>query len=269
MKIIRNKSIEEWSLNEVQINWGTGVREGVHLSDLLAPRKKYWQTLLPKKPTIKEISYWTSGGAIEDKFLKAIGYQHGEARIWNGIWYTPDTFFNFPAEIKSRRRGLAKEGEEETYYEHYLKQLKGYCAVEGKTKGWLIVLSLLEKQDNNKTAPEWAYYDVDFEEEELDKERDRLTEVKILLEHSLKTKNHTILEPCPKWMCGKELKIMEQKPVCQTCGKSFETEWGMERHLNSKTGMGHDMCKPIYRIEYEKDCKYFDECDPFGTKEAT
>lgn len=264
MQIKRNPSIEQWAVEEVQNAWGTGVREGIHLSDLLAVRKAYWQRINPMKATIKEISYWTSGGAIEDKFLRAIGYQHGDAKQWEGIWYTPDTFFNFPAEIKSRRRGLAEEGKEAEYYEHYLKQLKGYCAVENKQKGWLIVLSLLEKQDNNKTAPEWAYYDVDFMPEELEEERGRLIQTKEALGNALRESNHKNLPLCPKWMCGRELKIMEQKPICQTCGKEFETEWGMEKHLNSKTGKGHDMCPPIYRKEYEKDCKYFDDCKPFG-----
>jgi hypothetical protein len=260
MEIKRNPSIEQWAVEEVRNVWGTGIREGIHLSDLLAPRKAYWQRIKPMKPTIKEISYWTSGSAIEDKFLRAIDYQHGEVKQWGGIWYTPDTFFNFPAEIKSRRRGLAEEGKEAEYYEHYLKQLKGYCAVENKQKGWLIVLSLLEKQDNNKTAPEWAYYDVLFTPEELEEERGRLISTKEALGNALRESNHTGLPLCPSWMCGRTLKIMEQKPHCNTCKKDFETEWGSEKHTSSKTGKGHEMIPPVYREEYEKDCKYWDDC---------
>jgi len=264
MEIKRNPSIEEWAIGEVVNVWGKETREGIHLSDLLSPRKKYWATVMPMKPTIKEISYWTSGNAIEQKFLRAIGYSHGTMKEWNGIYYTPDTFFNFPAEIKSRRRGLAEEGKEGEYYEHYLKQLLGYCAIENKQKGWLIILSLLEKQDNNKTAPEWAYYDVLFTQEELEAERERLIKTKEALGNALRIKDHRSLPLCPVWMCGRVLKIMEQKPICETCGKTFETEWGSEKHLSSKTGMGHNIIPAVFREEYEKECKWFDHCIPFG-----
>ena len=260
MEIKRNQSIEDWAMGEVQNNWGSDTREGIHLSDLLAPRRKYWQTVKPMKPTLKEISYWTSGSAIEDKFLRAIGYEHGEMKEWQGIKYTPDTFFNFPAEIKSRRRMLAKEGEEAQTYDYYLKQLKGYCAVEDKQKGWLIVLSLAEKQDNNKTMPEWRYYDILFTKEELEEERGRLREIKQILEDALKNVSPIWLPLCEHWMCGKTLKIMELKPLCKTCGKTFETSWGSEKHLDSKTGKGHDMIPPTYREEYEKECKWWDCC---------
>lgn len=261
MEIKRNPSIEEWAMLEICNNWGTDTREGIHISDLLAPRKKYWQTIKPMKSTLKEISYWTSGNAVEDKFLRAIGYKKGESKQWEGIWYTPDTFLgNIPAELKSRRRGLAKEGEEAQTYDHYLKQLKGYCAVENKQKGWLIVLSLAEKQDNNKTMPEWRYYDVMFTHEELEEERGRLIQTKTRVECALDMKDHTILPPCPLWMCGKTLKIMEMKPYCKTCSKTFEGSWGAEKHLSSKTGNGHEMIPPAYREEYEKECKYWDQC---------
>jgi len=260
MEIKRNQSIEDWAMNEVQNNWGSDAREGIHLSDLLAPRRAYWQKIKPMKPTLKEISYWTSGSAIEDKFLRAIGYEHGEMKEWEGIKYTPDTFFNFPAEIKSRRRALAKEGEEAQMYDHYLKQLIGYCAVENKQKGWLIVLSLAEKQDNNKTMPEWRYYDVMFMENELKEERGRLIQTKEMLGEALRIKQFDSLPLCASWICGKTLKIMEQKPYCKTCSKTFESSWGSEKHLSSRTGNGHEMIPPVFREEYEKECKYFDEC---------
>jgi len=261
MEIKRNQSIEDWAMGEVQNNWGSEAREGIHLSDLLAPRRAYWQKIKPMKPTLKEISYWTSGSAIEDKFLKAIGYKKGEEKEWQGILYNADVFLgNLPAEIKSRRRALAKEGEEAQMYDHYLKQLKGYCAVENKQKGWLIVLSLAEKQDNNKTMPEWRYYDVMFTEEELMEEQARLINARASLMVALERKDHTFLPECPHWMCGKTLKIMETKSFCMECSREFEKEGGRERHLNSKTGKGHNVSLPTFREEYEKECKYWETC---------
>jgi hypothetical protein len=265
MKIKRNLSILEWMTNEIQNNLGTETREGIHLSDLLVPRKKFWQIQKPMKATLKEISYWTSGNAVEDKLLKAIGYNKGETKQWEGIFYTADTFLgNIPCEVKSRRRWLAEEGEEERVYEHYLKQLKGYCAIENSTKGWLIVLSLMEKTDETgKTEPKWMPYDVDFTPEELEEERGRLIQTKEALGNALRVLNHKDLPPCPDWMCGKVLEIIEKKSYCTECKKEFERKDAKEKHLNSKSGKGHNVSEPVIRIEYEKECKYFDLCDPF------
>lgn len=262
MEIKRNQSIEDWAMGEIQNNWGSETREGIHLSDLLAPRKKYWQTIKPMKPSLKEISYWTSGNAIEDKFLKAIGYGKGETREWQGIFYSPDTFFNFPAEIKTRRRALAKEGEEAQVYDHYLKQLKGYCAVEGKQKGWLIVLSLAEKQDNNKTMPEWRYYDVMFTQEELGEERQRLINMWTLLCDSIIRKVHGLLPECPQWMCQKKIITMTLAPKCLTCNKEFKSELNLKKHIESKVGKEHEIKKGEYESNVIPECKWFYDCNP-------
>jgi len=263
MKIARNKSVEQWAIEEIQNNWGKEGREGIHLTDLLTPRRKFWQVIKPMKASIKEISYWTSGAAIETKVLAAMGYKKGETREWEGIKYSVDTFLgNIPAEIKTRRRALAEEGKEEEVYEHYLKQILGYCAIENSTKAWLIVLSMLEYKDAYHTEPEWAFYDIEFEESELAEERRRLKETKFLLEEALKTKNPDKLPYCPEWMCGRILKNMIKRPYCLTCGKEFETEWGSNKHVNSKTGQGHTIVAPEYEVSVEKICKYYDLCRP-------
>jgi len=258
MKIIKDDSIKQWAIQEIINSWNTE-RSGIHLSDLLTPRQAYWQKIKPKSPTENEIAYWTSGNAIEDKILKAIGYQKGTQKEWEGISYTPDLFFNFPAEIKSRRSYLAKEGEEEKTYEHYLRQLKGYCAVEGKTQGWLIVLSLNEKQDQWRSRPEWAYYRVEFTEKELESMRNRLVTIKEILINSIMYKDFKNLHTCPQWMCSREYKKMIKKPFCTTCKKEFQTEWGINKHINGKTGKGHEITIAEYEIEYER-CKWWEDC---------
>jgi len=262
MEIRRNKSIEEWAISEIINNWGKDTREGIHLTDLLTPRKKYWQIVKPMKPSIEEISYWTSGQTIEYKILSAMGYKKGETKEWNGIKYSVDSFMgNIPSEIKSRRRNLAEEGKEAEVYEHYINQLRGYCAIENSTKGWLIVLSLLERQDDsNKTAPEWAFYEVDFTKEELEVERGRLLEIRGKLEDALEKRDHSSLPLCSDWMCARKLKIMIRKPFCKTCNKEFETEWGINKHINSRSGQGHEVIMPEYEEKIEKICKWYDDC---------
>ena len=261
MEINKDISISEWLMGEIRVNLGKKPREHIHLSDLLAPRKAYFQRVLPQYATDEEIMYWTTGRGHEDAILYASGYEHGEVSEWNGIYYTPDLFQSLPVEIKTRRRYLAKEGKEITTYEHYLKQLKGYCAITNKQKGWLWVWCLVSKDDDSgKTKPELVCYSVTFTPEELEAERARLITTRNDLLIALERKDHSILPACPSWMCGKELRTMVKKPFCTTCKKEFETEWGMERHLSSKTGNGHKMNKPEYEVNYQKSCKWFDDC---------
>lgn len=260
MKITRDKSIEEWAYNEVRGVFSKEIREGIHLSDLVMLRKAYWQRIKPLPPTDEEIDYWVSGRAIEYRFLNAIGYQKAEAKEWEGIMYTPDLFFSFPAEFKTRRGWIAKEGEEEERYDLYLKQLKGYCAIERKTQGWLLVFSLVEKQADHSTKPERAFYRVEFTEEELKQCREELLYLRQSLLYALDTHEFKHLPLCPGWACGKEIKTMTRKPYCETCGREFEGSWGAIKHLDSRTGAGHTMRTAEYEREFKERCKWYQNC---------
>ncbi len=260
MEIKRNKSIEEWLFNEIRNNWGKEAREGIHLSDLLSPRRAYWQKIKPMYPTDLEIQYWLTGQGHEKAFSRAFGYEHAEAKEWEGIKYSPDFFHNFPTELKTRRGNLAEEGKEAETYNYYLKQLLGYCALEEKTMGWLHVWSLVEKQEDGTTKPEIACYEVHFTNQELEEERKRLLNIRLLLMECISRKNHTTLPKCEKWMCGKESKTMVVKPMCNDCYREFETEWGANKHINSKKGYGHTIIPAEHKFEYIKSCKWWEDC---------
>jgi hypothetical protein len=261
MEIKRNRSIEEWLFEEIRNNWGSNVREGIHLSDLLSPRQAYWQRIKPMKPTDLQIQYWLTGQGHEGAISRASGYEHAESRQWSDIHYTPDFFHNFPCELKTRRRNLAEEGKEAETYEHYLRQLKGYCAVENKTHGWLHIWALVQKQDDGTTKPEIGCYEIDFTREELEEERQRLIQTQAQLLCALEMKDHTILPICTSWMCGRESKTMVKKPYCETCnGREFETEWGINKHITSRTGEGHTVIMAEYETNYVKSCGWYDDC---------
>lgn len=265
MQIRRNPSIEQWLFDEIRNNWGKEAREGIHLSDLLSPRKAYWQRIKPMYPTDKEIMYWLTGQGHEKVMSRSSAYEHAEVKEWNGILYTPDFFHNFPVELKTRRRNLAEEGKEAETYNYYLKQVRGYCACENKTHAWLHVWSLVERQDDGTTKPELGCYEIDFTEEELEEERKRLIGEKYLLMLALEEKEHRHLSKCEPWMCGRESKKMVKLPYCESCKKEFLTEWGANKHLVSKTGKGHKMNPPEYETEYLKACKWWDDCKPNET----
>lgn len=262
MHIVRDASIEQWIHTETCNNWGKGERDGIHLSDLLAPRKAYFQKIDPKHPTFHEVCYWMSGNAVEDKFLGAIGYEHGEQREWNGILYTPDMFLSFPAELKSRRRGLAKVGEEVDTYDHYLRQLRGYCAIVDSTQGWLLVLSLVEKQADHTTKPELAAYRIEFTQEELSVERTNLLVLRDKLLWTIQRNGlpdiYLSLPECPSWMCGRKTYEVIEKPACRDCGmKEFASEANIKKHAVLKK---HEIVPGKYKEVYEVSCKWFYQC---------
>lgn len=262
MLIKRDSKIEDWLFDEIRDEWGKE-REGIHLSDLLTPRQAYWRNKKPQKATNDEIMYWASGKGHEGALFSSAGYQHGEAKQWNGIWYTPDLFETMPIELKTRRRGLAEEGKEAEEYEHYLKQLKGYCAVENKKQGWLWVWCLVQKQDNFTTKPELACYRVEWTDLELDMERGRLSQTHTALIKAINDNDWTHLQVCPQWMCGKVKTEVIQKPHCITCKKDFETQKGIEKHILTKSGKGHKTKDGIFKPYYEPRCKWIDDCKPF------
>jgi len=259
MKITRRPDIEQFILDEicqyfVKLN---EERTGIHISDLLCLRQAYFQRVKPLPPTNKQVQYFLIGRGHEESLHATSGSAHGEEQEWEGIIFTPDFYHNFPDESKTRRGYLAKPGEETEKYDHYINQLRAYCAVTDKTMGWLRVWSLMEKQDDFTTAPEFAAYELEFTPGELAVERDSLRERREILLEGLRQQNHKLLPQCPEWMCGKVHRNTVVKAFCLDCKKEFTFP---ERHKKSKPH--HSIAPAEYTYDYVKNCKWFDDCQP-------
>lgn len=266
MRIKRNPGIEQWLYDEIRNNMSKAdARLEIHLSDLLSPRRAFWQRILPLPATDLEINYWLTGKGHEGVLSRASGYDHAEAKQWEGIWYTPDFFHNFPSELKTRRRNLAEEGKEAETYDHYLRQLKGYCACENKTHAWLHVWSLVEREKGSwRTRPSFGCYEVDFEKEELEEEKIRLRKTRDLLAVAIASQDHRKLPLCDSWMCGRFNRETVRKPHCVECNKDFENDL-YKKHTQAKAGKNkdgspHTIIEPEYKFTYEPMCKWFDKC---------
>jgi hypothetical protein len=275
MIIKRNEQIEQFLLEEIQNKLGNNLREGLHLSDFLSPKQSYWQRTKPVITSKREIIYWLSGKAHESVFLNVSNIQHGKAKQWNDIWYTPDAYLNVVldaveykdllTEMKTSRRGfLVKEGEEEKQYEHYLKQLGYYCAMENVTKSGLFVWYLTMMDENRRnTDPDYFFYNVDFTEEELITFRKEIIYLRSALMDALESNDPSALPDCKDWMCFRKKSIMIEKPYCITCkNKEFQTDWGIKKHTESKTGKDHNIVHAKYDVIIEPRCKYAMFCKP-------
>ena len=269
MQIVRDSSIEDFLLEEMQNSLGDNVRDGIHISDLLSPKQAYWRKVKPLKALKHEIMYWLSGHAHESMFLHVSDLKHGEPKQWNDIWYTPDVFYNFPVELKTSRRGfVVKEGKEAESYEHYLKQLRYYCAAEDIPQGWLIVWYLVMMDENRRqTKPDYFSYRVEFTPEELQTTRDGMLVSRDMLQYAINTNDISQLPDCEEWMCIKKISHMLTKPRCITCNKDFATEWGINKHITSKSGKDkdgkkHEIVHATFENIIETRCKYAKWCKP-------
>ncbi len=266
MKIQRIPQKEKEILDKIKENW-IKERPGIHLTDLIFPKQAFWKKTKPLSPSDTEILYFLSGWTKEGTLRLALQEERLPPKVWEGIHYTPDFFLrdelnaNIPTEFKSRRRTLAKKGEEKTVYETYIAQLMGYCAMEGKTKGYLLILSFLEKEDNTKkTHPVLAFYEVHFTCEELEGERERLLSTKRLLEEALNKNDPSVLPDCPPWKCYDIRQVKIENPKCLTCQRRFATEWGLRQHLKSKIGRGHKGKPAVYQEKKMPKCQWFSLC---------
>lgn len=213
MKITREPKYERWLLDKIKTWLGAQPRTpGIHLSDLLYPLKAYWKRVDPQPMTDLEALYFLAGqghhfmleSIVEGS--EKVGKADGGSHEWEGISYSPDMKAPHPQEIKTSRARYGPKVESSAEYlreyEHYLKQLSGYQAIDNDAKGDLIVFYLAKEQEGSKrTLPEIRWYRTSLTKAELATRRKELRAVKKLLEKALAAKDPSILPACPSWMC--------------------------------------------------------------------
>ena len=282
MKIARDLEHTAAIIDSIRLSFTKDAREGIHLSDLLNPRRSAWQRVLPLPPTDADILFWLAGRGHED----ALGRVSNLAVATEGRWEwglpsdAPVMFRNDfvddgePIEFKTRRANLAAPGEEAVIYDTYLDQLRGYCALLGKRRGRLVVFSLLEGKSATDplkpTAPEIVSYTVEFTHEELGATRRELAErayefqVYLVADSIAKMASPTPkLDPpshlplCKAWMCGKMKKNVIQKAWCSACLKSVNHGEG-----HAHRAMPGAFTPEVVEWGYEPRCKYYGVCQP-------
>lgn len=183
--------------------------EGVHVSDLLYPRKTYWRKIDPKPNTKEENLYFIAGQGhhfVIESMLEPktdTSTDSGTHEV-EGILYSPDLRCPVLLEIKTTRKKLEPKSENlKTEYDSYLKQLTAYMALENKPTGSLLVffLNKINPIHKSKTDPVIRCYNVRITNKELLSIRRWLVESKKKLLDAIQTKNHRTLDLCPRWLC--------------------------------------------------------------------
>ena len=261
MELYRDKEFEDEIVAKIVNNWGTNEREDIHLSDLISPRKAFFNKKLKLPPTKEDVFSFLVGLGIEDKLGKLMGEKHAKTQVQHGIHFSPD--FRLPdiTELKSRRRGLPKEGEELDTFGHYLKQLKGYMALSEEQAGNLLVFSIAERFDESgKTRPELAAYRLRCTTEELNETLETLLTNKEGLLKALEDDDFKSLPLCEDWLCGRSIKTCVSLPQCITCSREFGNDYLLKKHSTGARSLDHEVKYGTYEYTFEPLCRYYDTC---------
>jgi len=213
VEILRSKKAEAAVLQKVKA-WLTKrprSTTGWHVSDLLYPRKAYFQKIDPQPISDKQAGYFIAGIGHHSVVEAILGpKKHGERAdagefTKHGILFSPDLRLPYPLEFKTSRRQKAPDdtGERlEKAYDGYLKQLTMYQALMGTERGALLVFYLSKRIGiGNMTEPCFRFYNVYMTKLERSKLVKKIIETAQLLTSAVKKKNHKKLECCPTWMC--------------------------------------------------------------------
>lgn len=177
-------------------------RSGIHVSDLLFPRRAYFTKKHPEvKLTEREVGYFIAGRAHHEviEALAVSPEYHEQSVEWNGIRGCIDVYNDMPVEIKTTRAMKIRGGRELVdEYPHYFEQIGMYCAMARCNRGWLLIF-YLNARENNSNTPKLVAHEVRFED--LGAIRREMAERKRVLEEALIKNDPGILPQCPGWMC--------------------------------------------------------------------
>lgn len=110
----------------------------IHVSDVVFPRKTYYQVTQGRKVTDKAIGFWFLGKAIGTEIQRVLGQQYAEIETKIDDFVAHMDYYDgmLIGEIKSSRKWTIPA----TPAPHYIRQTGYYCAMSGKSKAEILVI---------------------------------------------------------------------------------------------------------------------------------
>ena len=214
MKIYRNTKREKELFAAVQKTLEQQ-REGIHASDLLAPRLSYFRKLHPLPLTAEEVGYFATGHG-HHMFLvhlstgkKNASQEESFVSKEYGITYSPDLAAE-KTEFKTARYAKMHTtvAQCEKDFDRYIQQCLIYALCEKVDYWHLLVLYIgLRKIGPDGTyigglkAPIPRWFTLRWDEKELQEGDIWLKKQVRLLTDALETLNHKKLPLCEEWQC--------------------------------------------------------------------
>ena len=176
------------------------IADPIHVSDLLEPRKGYWQRITPKRFKDEAIMFFSMGYMGHDYLL---GKFDSGSRTEGDLIWSPDgptdsmlvpVDGSLVVEVKiTTKRTVASTQSE---LEKYLKQVLAYMAKEKKTKAEIWIWYL-----GNPSYPRIVVFTVDVTEKDLKKYSKQMDKGVKELRMALTNKDHTVLPLCSREFC--------------------------------------------------------------------
>lgn len=210
-------------------------RTGIHASDLLDPRKAYYDKINPQPLSDRLVGLFFVGKVLHAFFLSALT---GETGVnWKsdggstvdselGFSYSPDwDKEGIPGELKTSR---GKYEMSKSDLGLYLEQLVTYMVGRKSLDGRLVVLMTslpAPRSEGYGTYPQYRAYNIHVSKADLAKYKTQLIATRKLLQKALKTKKKTDIKKlplCRAFKCGRS-----QCPHYDVCEP--EGRWGTRR----------------------------------------
>jgi CRISPR/Cas system-associated exonuclease Cas4 (RecB family) len=216
MEVKRNNLAESDRLAQARAYLNSADRaEGIHVSDLLSPRKAYWGRILPREPTDRETMLYFVGKVQHAMILSDgdLDVERSDAgtrsHLEFGVVYSPDQIGSLgqPIELKTSRAMYPPREDGEGWVrdlgelKEYLRQLAIYCVLEGQDWGQLVVLYLSRKLPDGRSEPTYRVYDVQLNETDKERTREYITRTKADIETAVSTRMEQLTKPCEPWKC--------------------------------------------------------------------
>lgn len=214
LSIERNEKAEAKLVDETKawLEKDSKDRTGIHASDLLDPRKAYFDKRFPQPLNRRMVGLFFVGKVLHAFFLSALNGEDGVN--WKSdmgstvdpelkISYSNDWEKNgIPYEFKTSRSKYEQKNADLTLY---CEQLLIYMVAKKSTTGRLVVLQTslpAPRGEGWGTYPQYRAYTIRCSQADLDKYKAQIVKTRKALEKALKTKSHKGLELCRKFKCG-------------------------------------------------------------------
>lgn len=242
MRLLRNEKREEGLFNKIKDVLEAQEREGIHASDLLAPRLAYFRRTHPLPLSEDQVGYF-AGGQGHHMFL--LHLETGSTSDTDegsnlseeyGISYSPD-LAKKQAEFKTARFIKEPETEAESIkmFDEYIKQCLVYALCEGKSRWHLYVLFIGLRAKMSIKPPRLRCYTLVWTKEELEEGREWIHGTVNGLHLATKKKTVKHLPLCAEFKCVRfDQAINRKKIVCGYFAKCKpEGRWKQYKDLLS------------------------------------
>lgn len=227
MKVARLEAREKWAFAKMKAWLSRRPRsgDGWHVSDLLYPRKSFWQKTDPQPMTDDQSIFFITGHGHHHVIEAIMGpRKEGKAKGRTdagefkkaGIYFSPDLrgieslkqsgkILQTPVEIKTTRAQKTPDDtgkSPKSTFESYLKQLGAYMALMKKKIGYLVVMYISRRNPQGwGTKPALRFYQVKMDAQELVDRQAELVGIATNLTKAVKTKKCDALPLCADWLC--------------------------------------------------------------------